>query len=103
MLPHGFPLVLDVLRLHGQVQGAVLPVDGGDLHLNLLPSLQDGPGIFHPLLGKLGGAKHPFHFLGQLDDGLLLRDFHHRAGDNGAAVVDGHVVIEGVVLKLLDA
>src|SRR5690606_16964936 len=59
--------------------------------------------VFNAVTADFGGFQGRFDIVAQIDDGAFGVNFFHDATDDGALVIDGHVVGERIVFQLLDA
>src|SRR5579863_1350997 len=100
---HRLRLLVRLLRLDRQRDGARLAVDAGELGLDLLADLKYRAGVLHALAPELGGAQLPFDAVAEVDDRTARVDLLHHARDDRALGVVGDVGGEWILGELLDA
>src|SRR5690349_12699071 len=100
---HRLGLVVRLLRLDGQRNGARLAVDAGELGLDLLADLEHRARVLDAIAAELGGAQLTFDAVAQVDDRAASVDFLHHAPDDRALGVVGDVGRERILGELLDA
>src|ERR1700728_1259668 len=96
-------LVVRLLCLDGQRDGARLAVDAGELRLDRLAHLEHRSRVLDAVAAELGSAQLSIDAVAEIDDRAARVHFLHHALDDRALGVVGDVGRERVLGELLDA
>src|SRR2546429_1681569 len=100
---HRLGLLVSLLGLDRQRDGARLAVDPGELRLDLIAHLEHRAGVLHPLTAELGGAQLALDAVAQIDDRAADVDLLHHTLDDRALGVVGDIGGERILRQLFDA
>src|SRR6195256_5094561 len=100
---HRLGLLVSLLGLDRQRDGARLAVDTGELRLDLIAHLEHRAGVLHALAAELGRAQLTLDTVAEIDDRAAGIDLLHHTLDNRALRVVGDIGGERVLCQLFDA
>src|SRR5262249_5331387 len=100
---HRLGLLVHLLGLDRERDGARLAVDAGELRLDLLAHLEPRARVLDAVPPELGGAQLTLDAVAEVDDRTACVDFLDHALDDRALGVVGDVGREGILGELLDA
>src|ERR1700720_1072425 len=100
---HSLGLLVSLLGLDRQRDGARLAVDAGELRPGLCAHLEDRAGILHAIAAELGRAQLAIDAVAEIDDRAARIDLLHHTLDDRALGVVGDIGGERVLRQLFDA